>query len=198
MSACFCAPQAHSAAEPFPSVAHQQLCDLMSSDDEPHCNTNEHRRGTVVQTAMCAPAPVSIYVPSPAHTMGSLAPSTRPLCSGRQVHAESGVSSAVGVTTRAVDRGSRSDTGVGEHRETYARKQCSLDYPVANSWQTGSVVKQDELVINIAAKLPWRVVGSLCTSVCKRWLSALTSDILWSRFFDAEFPHNAASSGKKH
>ena len=56
-------------------------------------------------------------------------------------------------------------------------------------------MKQDELIVNIGAKLCWRVVGSLCTPVCKRWYVSLSSDVLWARFLEAEFPTVRAACG---
>ena len=56
-------------------------------------------------------------------------------------------------------------------------------------------MKQDELIVNIGAKLCWRIVGSLCTPVCKRWYVSLSSDVLWARFLEAEFPTVRAACG---
>jgi len=41
--------------------------------------------------------------------------------------------------------------------------------------------------VHIGQQLPWVLVGSLCTSVCKRWLRALSSDLVWQRFYAEHF-----------
>ena len=121
-------------------------------------------------------------------------------------------------------------SGLGSGAAPSDGDTLALQNMKGRSWQGTSVLKQEELLVNLASHLDWNMVGAKCTrsalviwwtadrqgmwiglsiystcvrvsasslagnvmvemsSVCKRWLAALSSDLVWRRFYDVQFP----------